>query len=361
MIGPSFNVLIYMGARYVPCMREVPIPNADGSTTNTNKTFAAPDVKAQCPNATTTDLDCTLAEVCGFGLDLTPKPDGTQPQPNQWYRFIVPIFLHGGLVHIGFNLLLQLTLGRDIERQIGTLRFILVYFSAGIFGNVFGGNYAPNGLPSVGASGALFGILAMVLLDLLYTWKTRKSPGKDLFFIILDVVIAFVIGLLPMLDNFAHIGGFIMGLVLGICILHSPDALRERIGLDDPPYATVGGTGVAGVQAFVRQPVGFFKGRKPLWWGWWLLRVGALIAVFAGFIVLLNNFYVYRTECGWCKYLSCLVSNSSFLPCQVTLTYDTSAHQELVRTRQFGVQERSSAKDAILFPQDLSWRRLRFY
>lgn len=216
-------------------------------------------------------------------------------------------------MHISFNLLLQLTLGRDVEKIIGTFRFIIVYFSAGIFGFVFGANFAPDGISSTGCSGALFGILAIVLLDLLYTWKSRPSPGKDLLFLVLDFAIAFTLGLMPTLDNFSHIGGFLMGLVLGVCILHSPEALRERIGLDEPPYSAVDEQGnhfsskEAGLLGFAKGPVGFFKGRKPLWWAWWLLRAGALVAVLIVFIVLVRNFYVYREMCSWCKYLSCLV------------------------------------------------------
>ncbi len=151
-----------------------------------------------------------------------------------------------------------------------------------------------------------------MLLDLLYTWRERPSPVRDLLFIILDIVIAFALGLLPGLDNFSHIGGFLMGLALGICILHSPNVLRERTGIDEPPYVAVAsaGGGWTGVMRFVRQPLAFFKGRKPLWWLWWLLRAGALVGVLVSFIVLLNNFYKYRTTCSWCKYLSCIVSGA---------------------------------------------------
>jgi hypothetical protein len=60
--------------------------------------------------------------------------------------------------------------------------------------------------------------------------------------------------------------------------------------------------------AFAKQPMGFFKGRKPLWWAWWLVRAGGLVAVFIGFILLLRNFYEWRNTCSWCKHLSCLVS-----------------------------------------------------
>jgi len=232
--------------------------------------------------------------------------------PDQWFRFILPIFLHAGIVHIGFNMLLQMTLGKEMEIAIGPIRYFLVYISSGIFGFVLGGNFAATGIASTGASGALFGILALNLLDLLYTWQERISPWKDFAFIMLDVVISFVLGLLPGLDNFSHIGGFLMGLVLGVCILHSPNALRKRINDESTPYTPVSmsrkGESDTGIRGFFKNPVGFFKGRKPAWWAWLLVRVAGLVFVFIVFILLLKNFYAYRKSCSWCKYLSCIVS-----------------------------------------------------
>ncbi|MCJ1376946.1 hypothetical protein MMC17_000036 [Xylographa soralifera] len=278
MLGPSIYVLINMGARYVPCMR-----STDGIQ---NSPIA---ITWPCPNTTSSDVtspmnQCQLSDLCGFSPVPNPYVGDTldtQPQPNQWFRFIVPIFLHAGIVHIAFNMLLQLTLGREMEKEIGSLRFLLVYLSSGIFGFVMGGNFAPNGIASTGCSGSLFGIIAVMLLDLLYTWKERKSPGKELAFIILDIIISFVLGLLPGLDNFSHIGGFLMGLVLGICILHSPNVLRERKGSKDSAFAAITTKprkrSKDGMQSFVKDPVGFFKGRKPLWWAWWAVRVAALV------------------------------------------------------------------------------------
>lgn len=322
MLGPSPYVLINMGARYVPCMR--------ATTQGKDTTITWP-----CPSSTSSDPrspdnKCTLSELCGFG-----GSNANHDIPNQWFRFIIPIFLHAGIIHITFNMLLQLTLGREMEKEIGSLRFLLVYLCSGIFGFVLGGNFAPSGIASTGASGALFGVIALMLLDLLYHWRDRRSPWTDLAWIVLDVVISFVLGLLPGLDNFSHIGGFLMGLVLGICILHSPDVLRQRIGVDEPLYGSVTAARKlddtdGGMRGFVKQPIGFFKGRKPLWWAWWLVRAAALIGVLVCFIVLLKNFYKQNpSTCSWCKHLSCLVSlfSSTMPPTLIRV----SAHQELVR------------------------------
>jgi membrane associated rhomboid family serine protease len=337
MIGPSTYVQINMGARFVPCMRT--IPEVQNSTVHINW---------PCPNTTSSDSNnpsnhCDLASLCGFSAQNSAA--SFNEHPNQWFRFIVPLFLHAGIVHIGFNMLLQLTMGREMELAIGSLRFALVYFSSGIFGFVLGGNFAATAIASTGASGCLFGILALTLLDLIYCWKERPSPVKDLMWILGDVLVSFVLGLLPGLDNFSHIGGFLMGLVLGICILHSPNPLRQRIGLAPVPYSPMPSdpkrptTAVADpLGNFTKQPVGFFKGRKPLWWAWWLLRAGALIGALISLVVLLNNFYKYRDTCSWCKYLSCLPINHWCNIGNLQLT-NTTTNKKLKRDLILGVGE----------------------
>ena len=310
MIGPSPYVLINMGARYVPCMHN--IKGIQGRTTPINW---------PCPNTTsTTDVNCTLSDLCGFSGVPNPLYNGDvdqEPEPDQWYRFIIPMFLHAGIIHIGFNMLLQLTLGKEMELMIGHFRYLIVYVASGIFGFVLGGNYAAEGIASTGASGALFGIVALTLLDLLYNWSDRPKRWWDLLWIGVEVVVSFVLGLLPGLDNFSHIGGFFMGLVLGICILRSPTALRQRIGDREfePTYSPVldSKTQATATTQFVKSPIGFFKGRKAAWWAWWAARGLALTFVLIVFILLLNNFYTYRKTCGWCKYLSCLVRFSVHL------------------------------------------------
>ncbi|KAL4787963.1 hypothetical protein BJX76DRAFT_317432 [Aspergillus varians] len=316
MVGPSAYVQINMGARYTPCMKNVP------GLQNASSTVSFP-----CPNSTTTDTDCTLSDLCGFSGVPNPHAGGSiddKPEPNQWFRFIVPIFLHSGFIHIGFNLIVQMTMGADMERMIGWWRYTLIYFSSGIWGFVLGGNYAGQGEASCGCSGALFGILALFILDLLYGWRDRQSPWVELIIMILGIAVSFVLGLLPGLDNFSHLGGFTMGLAIGLCVMRSPNALRERIGLARSPYVAMSG-GVASENADpnANKPTGskfgdlgkfspksFFAGRKPLWWAWWLVRLGALVGVLVGFILLIVNFYKYpSTNCSWCYRFSCLPVN----------------------------------------------------
>ncbi|OAP57311.1 hypothetical protein AYL99_08049 [Fonsecaea erecta] len=364
MIGPSTYVQINMGARFVPCMRTTP------------GVQDSPDPPTwPCPNTTTSDPNsasnhCDLKALCGFS-------GFSDEHPNQWFRFIIPMFLHAGLVHIAFNLLLQLTMGREMEKAIGSIRFAIVYFSSGIFGFVLGGNFAATAIASTGASGCLFGILALVLLDLIYGWNERRHPIKDLMWIMVDIIVSFVLGLLPGLDNFSHIGGFLMGLAAGICLLHSPNILRQRIdestSLNTSPYRNVGSDAdvsinpkdpmlthsssspiapragpaatatPANVAAFAKQPVGFFKGRKPLWWAWWLFRLGALIGVLVAFVVLLNNFYKYRDTCSWCKYLSCLPINNWCEIGNLQLSNATSNSTNLTRRAALSLFDRWEA------------------
>lgn len=331
MIGPSPYVQINMGARFVPCMKSVP------GLQNSNQ-----PIPWHCPSSTTNNPDdpsnhCSLSELCGFDGVPNPHPGGSldeHPQPNQWFRFIVPMFLHGGFIHIGFNQLVQLTMGVDMERMIGWWRYALVYVASGIFGFVLGGNYAAQGVPSTGCSGSLFGVLALFILDLFYMWNERPSAWVELIIMLFGVGVSFVLGLLPGLDNFSHIGGFVMGLALGLSIMRSPNALRERIGLARNPYVAMSGGRPEGEnKAAVPEPgfvdlikgrrgghssedkptpLGFFKGRKPLWWAWWLVRAGALVAVLIGFIMLIVDFYkYYDSNCSWCYRLSCLVSAHS--------------------------------------------------
>lgn len=194
-VGPTTGALIRMGARFSPCIRTIP-----EYTTNATSPYLP-----ACPLGV--PVPCTIQSVCGF--------DGTT---DQWYRFIIAIFLHGGVVHLIFNLLFQLRVGADMERDFGSFRVAMIYMLSGVAGFVFGANINVL-LPSVGCSGALFGLVACLLLDLLQNWKVIVNPWLELIKLVVVILISFALGLLPYIDNFAHIGGFITGLFAGMVFL----------------------------------------------------------------------------------------------------------------------------------------------
>jgi hypothetical protein len=208
-------------------------------------------------------------------------------------------------------------------------------------GFILGANYAGDGLPSVGCSGALFGIIAVVILDLIYTWGQFPHPKRNLAIILVQVVICFGLGLLPGLDNFSHIGGFFTGLLLGLAIMRAPPKIRARVEggkgrgaavgvrrnsfeLEDATYSSLSwerGTRTSSGRA--TGFVGYFQGRSKWWWVWNLIRGACLALVVLAMILLFNNFYANGGgHCSWCRYLrfppslssSCFcVANRSFL------------------------------------------------
>jgi membrane associated rhomboid family serine protease len=223
--------------------------------------------------------------------------------PNQWWRFITPLFLHAGFIHIGVNLLLQLKLGGEVERELGPILFPFIYLASGISGFLLGGNFSANGVASTGASGALFGIIALDLLDLLFNWQLYESPKRNLLIHIVEIIVCFVIGLLPGIDNFAHIGGFAMGILLGTAVLRSPLRLRSL------PTPEGRRPKVLRARFDFKNPGRHLQNRKRMWYVWGAVRVAAVVLAIVYFVMLIKNFENGGSHCSWCKYLSCLPVN----------------------------------------------------
>jgi len=118
------------------------------------------------------------------------------------------------------NALIQLQVGIKLERQHSTFRIVPIYIISGFFGNILSCIFLPKTV-SVGASGAIFGFFGILLVDLIKHWKKIKNPVTNLIIFIVSMVISIGLGLLPLIDNFQHIGGFIMGIVSGVVFLPS--------------------------------------------------------------------------------------------------------------------------------------------
>ncbi|KAI0033415.1 hypothetical protein K488DRAFT_77908 [Vararia minispora EC-137] len=269
MLGPSTSALIYVGARFPPCMKDVLTVPITSQYPCMNDTANPP----------TTDTLCTFESLCGFG-GIAAKQT-----PNQWFRFITPIFLHAGFIHLALNMLAQLTSGAQVEREMGSAGFLLLYFAAGIFGNIFGGNFSLVGVPSVGASGAIFGTVGVAWIDLFAHWNIVYQPGRRLVFMIIELILGIGVGFIP-----SHLGGLLMGLIVGMVFY--------PIISTTPRHKTVV----------------------------WILRIAAIPLAIVLFVVLVRNFYTSDpyASCSWCRYLSCIPTSINNYCKGTGLAYSTT-------------------------------------
>jgi len=136
---------------------------------------------------------------------------------GEWWRLLSSTFLHGGLFHLLFNMYALLYIGKEIETQIGSNRFLFAYLTTGILASMTSMAYYDN-IVSVGASGAIFGMYGLLITLLLLKVielppSTRKNFVTSVFTFVLYNLLY---GLNQEgIDNAAHIGGLVSGLIIG--------------------------------------------------------------------------------------------------------------------------------------------------
>lgn len=136
---------------------------------------------------------------------------------NEYYRLITSMFLHGSIIHIGFNMYALYILGPVVERYYGKSKFLLIYFVSGILGNLFSCLFASEITFSLGASGAIFGLLGSIAYFTYYYRATIQGLLKSQ--IIPTIAVNLLIGfMLPGIDVSAHVGGLVGGLLISMGI-----------------------------------------------------------------------------------------------------------------------------------------------
>jgi len=131
------------------------------------------------------------------------------------WRLITPIFLHGGLLHLFSNVFFQLRFGWVLEARWGIPRTVFIYLIAGIGASAMSAFCAPRTV-SVGASGALFGILAADVTYLALNWDSILNNAGEAIMLAIIIILNLVLGFTGTgIDNYAHLGGAIFGLLLG--------------------------------------------------------------------------------------------------------------------------------------------------
>jgi rhomboid protease GluP len=146
-------------------------------------------------------------------LTLVGMKNNDEIIQGQLWRFVTPLFLHGSLLHIGFNSYFLYIFGRQVERLYGSTRFLIVYLLSGITGSLFSFLFSPNN--SIGASGALFGLMGAWLSLLYLNRRLLSNTNRAIQSILTVIVINLLIGLTPGIDNWAHLGGLVGGVLLG--------------------------------------------------------------------------------------------------------------------------------------------------
>ncbi|XP_029006486.1 inactive rhomboid protein 2 [Betta splendens] len=210
-----------------------------------------------------------LDDVCGLLPFLNPDV------PDQFYRLWLSLFLHAGLLHCVVSVVFQMTVLRDLEKLAGWLRISIIYILSGITGNLASALFLPY-RAEVGPAGSQFGLLACLFVELFQAWQMLEKPWNAFLKLLGIVIFLFLCGLLPWIDNIAHIFGFLSGLLLSFAFL---------------PYVTFGT---------------FDTYRKRI-----LIAV-TILAYVGLFSSLIVWFYFYPINWHWLEHLTCLPFTSKF-------------------------------------------------
>jgi membrane associated rhomboid family serine protease len=164
---------------------------------------------------------------------------GNAVAEGEWYRLLTGAFLHAEILHIGFNMFALFILGRLLEPAIGTPRFVALYF-ASLFAGSFGALALTDpASPTVGASGAIFGLFAAAFV-------IARGRGLNQLASQLGIVLLLNLGFTfaaPGISIGGHLGGIVGGLLCALFILAGE---RGNLG-PNPRAAEIAGMVAIGV------------------------------------------------------------------------------------------------------------------
>lgn len=141
-------------------------------------------------------------------------------RPPHWelWRLLTAFMLHSGIIHILLNMLWQLNMVLRMELFWGGLRVGPIYILSGVAGNLLSSIFLPENV-SIGASSCLSGLMGALLADLILNWAVLPTPWKNLIGLSIQLFLFFLVGFIPFVDNFSHIGGFVVGFLAGLVLV----------------------------------------------------------------------------------------------------------------------------------------------
>jgi len=170
--------------------------------------------------AVTVVVSMIAMQADGFALLLQLWLDKAALAAGEWWRLVSPVLVHANLLHLLFNMYALWIFGPLVEQLYGSGRFLLMFVCTAAAGSV--ASYLFTGpAPSVGASGAIFGLLGVLLAVSrvhrpVMDRRARAIMGQIGFIIVLNLLLGF--GLMANVDNAAHVGGLLAGLWLGFVL-----------------------------------------------------------------------------------------------------------------------------------------------
>lgn len=143
---------------------------------------------------------------------------------HQYYRIITYCFIHTSILHLIQNCVFIYFFGMHTELLYGKIQMIVIYFLSAIGGGIF--SALCNDAISVGASGAIFGLIGAVFT---YSYKNgKKSVGMNYTTLLLFVIVALLSGILQQnVDYFGHFGGFIVGILVSFILLEHKKRMKQ--------------------------------------------------------------------------------------------------------------------------------------
>ncbi len=148
---------------------------------------------------------------------------------HEYYRLFVSIFLHVGIFHLLCNMYSLYIIGPQVESFYGKLKFIFIYIFSGVSGSIFSLAFAQDNVVSVGASGAIFGLLGAVLY---FGYHYRVYLGNVIRSQVVPVILVnlFIGFMISGIDNFAHIGGLVGGILASMAVgVPDKDKTSDRV------------------------------------------------------------------------------------------------------------------------------------
>jgi membrane associated rhomboid family serine protease len=141
---------------------------------------------------------------------------------GEWYRLGTAIFLHYGLLHIGLNMWVLWQLGRYLEARLGPARFLALYLLAGLGGNVAAYLFTAPNQPAAGASTAIFGLFAAIII---VNRRLKLDITALIPLLVINLIFTFTV---PSISVAGHLGGLVAGGVVGVILAYAPSRHRTQ-------------------------------------------------------------------------------------------------------------------------------------